>query len=71
MKYKDLNDLEADIILTGDEADWFMKNALFPDPEMIEKRDKFFEEIDAMGIVHNEGGSMSCEIPDIKDIINE
>jgi len=71
MKYKDLNDLEADIILTGDEAEWFIKNALFPDPEMIEKRNKLFEKIDAMGIVHNEDGSTSFEIPDIKEISDE
>jgi hypothetical protein len=52
------------IILEGDEADWFMENALNPDREALRRRDAFFAEIDALGMVEN-NGVYTFEIPDI------
>ena len=52
------------IVLHGEEADWFIENALQPDRDVLRQRDENFSRIDALGIVE-ENGVYSLEIPNI------
>ncbi|MCL2424886.1 MAG: hypothetical protein FWD05_00960 [Oscillospiraceae bacterium] len=50
------------ILLDGAEADWFMENALYPNHDVLRRRDENFERIDALGIVED-NGTYTIEIP--------
>jgi hypothetical protein len=60
------------LILEGDEADWFMENALNPDREALRLRDAYFAEIAKLNITEKDG-VVFFEIPDIdlEDIKDE
>ena len=63
---------DGDIILSGNEADWFMEQFLKPDPEVMRRRNAYFAKIDEMNITE-EDGVVSFEIPyiDLEETKNE
>jgi len=50
-------------ILTGNTAKEFWKNILYPDPEVVRKRDERFKKLNEIKITRCEDGSFTADIP--------